>query len=149
MLLQYFHYWMARLQILSKLTTFLRSCRHRYSQYLTAQVVDSDRREIRRTKSSFYHYLCCLEWVPAYQPVEGGPWERKYHRPSSVYLKSPEVNSLLGSHACYVEISPSEFSRAIGKCVICAVCSFNCLLTCNCYTKYGVSICKNVQITRR
>ncbi|XP_031146992.1 protein NO VEIN isoform X1 [Sander lucioperca] len=87
---------------------------HRYSQYLTAQVIDSDGQPIKSTKSSFYHFLCCLEWVPAYRPMEGEQQERKYLCPNSVYLTSPEVTSLLGTHVCYVNIDPSEFSRALG-----------------------------------
>ncbi|KAI3365403.1 hypothetical protein L3Q82_010485 [Scortum barcoo] len=86
----------------------------RYSQYLTAQVIDSNGREIKSTKSSFCHFLCCLEWVPAYRPMEGEQQERKYLRPNSVYLSSPEITSLLGTHVCYVDINPSEFSRALG-----------------------------------
>ncbi|XP_076616737.1 uncharacterized protein LOC143339417 isoform X1 [Chaetodon auriga] len=87
---------------------------HRYSQYLTAQVVDSDGRQIKSTKSSFYHYLCILDWVPTYRPLEGGQQERQYLRPNSVYLSSPEVIDLLGTHVCYVDINPSEFTRALG-----------------------------------
>lgn len=89
--------------------------RHRYSQYLRAQVVDSEGRGVKSTKSSFYYYLCSLQWVPAFRPVEGEQPERKYLCPTSVYLSSPEVNSLLGTHVCYVEIPPSDFSRAIGE----------------------------------
>ncbi|XP_054457346.1 uncharacterized protein wu:fj29h11 [Anoplopoma fimbria] len=87
---------------------------HRYSQYLTAQVIDSDGQPVRSTKSSFSHFLRCLEWVPAYRPLKGEQQERKYLRPNSVYLSSPEVTSLLGTHVCYVDIDPSEFSRALG-----------------------------------
>ncbi|XP_073345224.1 uncharacterized protein [Pagrus major] len=87
---------------------------HRYSQYIAAEVVDSDGKMIRSTKSSFYHFLCFLEWIPAYQPQEGEKQERKYLRPNSVYLSSPEVTSLLGTHVCYVDIHPSEFTRALG-----------------------------------
>ncbi|CAF91966.1 unnamed protein product, partial [Tetraodon nigroviridis] len=87
---------------------------HRYSQYLRAQLVDGDGREVRSTRSSFHHYMCSLEWVPAFRPLEGERQERKYLRPTSVYLSSPEVNSLLGTHVCYAEITPSDFSRAIG-----------------------------------
>lgn len=89
--------------------------RHHYSQYLTAQVIDSDGRPIKNTRSSFYHFLCRLEWVPAYRPLEGGQQERKYLCPNSVYISSPEVTSLLGTHVDYVDIHPSEFSRALGK----------------------------------
>ncbi|XP_031729731.1 protein NO VEIN isoform X1 [Anarrhichthys ocellatus] len=87
---------------------------HRYSQYLTAQVIDSDGQPIKSTKSSFSHFLSCLEWVPVYRPLEGKQRERKYLRPNSVYLTSPEVTSLLGTHVCYVDIDPSEFSKALG-----------------------------------
>ncbi|KAF1374253.1 hypothetical protein PFLUV_G00248000 [Perca fluviatilis] len=87
---------------------------HCYSQYLTAQVIDSDGQAIKSTKSSFYHFLRYLEWVPAYRPMEGEQQERKYLCPNSVYLTSPEVTSLLGTHVCYVDIDPSEFSRALG-----------------------------------
>ncbi|XP_029311722.1 uncharacterized protein LOC115024372 isoform X2 [Cottoperca gobio] len=87
---------------------------HRYSQYLTAQVIDSDGQPIKSIKSSFYHFLCHLEWVPAYRPLEREEQERMYLCPNSVYLTSPEVSRLLGTHVCYVEIDPSEFSRALG-----------------------------------
>ncbi|XP_074476701.1 uncharacterized protein LOC141758850 isoform X3 [Sebastes fasciatus] len=87
---------------------------HRYSQYLTAQVIDSDGHPIKSTKSSFDHLLRNLEWVPAYRPLEGEQQERKYLCPNSVYLPSPEVKSLLGTHVCYVDIDSSEFSRALG-----------------------------------
>ncbi|XP_034425939.1 protein NO VEIN isoform X1 [Hippoglossus hippoglossus] len=87
---------------------------HKYSQYLTAQVVDSDGRTIKNTNSSFYYSLCRLEWVPASRPLEGGQQERKYLCPSSVYLSSPEVSKLLGTHVYYVDIDASEFSRALG-----------------------------------
>ncbi|XP_029978405.1 protein NO VEIN isoform X2 [Sphaeramia orbicularis] len=87
---------------------------HCYSQYLTAQVIDSDGRQIKSTRSSFYYFLCRLEWLPAYRPTENGQQERMYLCPSLVYLASPEVSSLLGSHVSYVDIDPSEFSRALG-----------------------------------
>uniref|UniRef100_UPI0037E884B3 uncharacterized protein n=1 Tax=Semicossyphus pulcher TaxID=241346 RepID=UPI0037E884B3 len=87
---------------------------HRYSQYLTAQVIDRDGRQIRSTRSSFHHFLCSLEWVPAYQLLEGDRQERKYLRPNLVYLTSPEISSLLGTHVCYVDLEPSEFSRTLG-----------------------------------
>ncbi|XP_013128868.1 uncharacterized protein wu:fj29h11 isoform X3 [Oreochromis niloticus] len=87
---------------------------HCYSQYLTAQVIDSDGQPIKSTKSSFYHSLCRLEWVSAYCPQQGGQLERKYLCPSSVYLSSPEVINLLGTHVYYVNISSSDFSRALG-----------------------------------
>ncbi|XP_028998254.2 uncharacterized protein wu:fj29h11 [Betta splendens] len=87
---------------------------HHYSQYLTAQVIDSDERPVKSARSSFYHLLCRLDWMPAYRPVEGGGQERKYLCPNSVYISSPEVTSLLGTHVDYVDIHPSEFSRALG-----------------------------------
>ncbi|XP_035467715.2 protein NO VEIN isoform X3 [Scophthalmus maximus] len=87
---------------------------HQYSQYLTAEVIDSDGRPIKKHKSSFYHSLCRLEWVPAYRPLEGEQQERKYLCPNSTYLTSPEVTRLLGSHVYYVDMDPSEFSRALG-----------------------------------
>uniref|UniRef100_M3ZT74 Wu:fj29h11 n=1 Tax=Xiphophorus maculatus TaxID=8083 RepID=M3ZT74_XIPMA len=86
---------------------------HRYSQYLTAQVVDSNGRPVN-ARSSFYHLLCSLEWVPAYRPLEEEKQERKYLCPSSVYLTSPEVCRLLGTHVFYVDTRSSEFSRALG-----------------------------------
>uniref|UniRef100_A0A3P9B955 Wu:fj29h11 n=1 Tax=Maylandia zebra TaxID=106582 RepID=A0A3P9B955_9CICH len=86
---------------------------HCYSQYLTAQVIDSDGQPIKSTKSSFYHSLCRLEWVPAYRPKQGGQLDRKYLCPNSVYLSSPEVTNLLGTHVDYVDISSSDFSRAL------------------------------------
>uniref|UniRef100_A0A3Q2QWQ6 Wu:fj29h11 n=1 Tax=Fundulus heteroclitus TaxID=8078 RepID=A0A3Q2QWQ6_FUNHE len=82
---------------------------HRYSQYLTAQVIDGDGRPTKNTRSSFYHLLCSLEWVPAYHQVEEGKPERRYLCPSSVYLTSPEVTSLLGTHVFYVDIRSSDF----------------------------------------
>ncbi|XP_041829730.1 protein NO VEIN isoform X2 [Melanotaenia boesemani] len=87
---------------------------HLYSQYLTAQVIDSDGRTIKNTKSSFYHFLCVYKWLPAYRPLEGEQQDKKYLCPSSVYLTSPEVTSLLGTHVYYVDIQPSQFSRALG-----------------------------------
>lgn len=87
---------------------------HCYSQYLVAQVIDDDGRPIQRTKSSFYKFLLRLEWVPAHRPLEGGREERKYLCPSSVYLTSPEVTDLLGTHVDYVDVKSSEFSRALG-----------------------------------
>ncbi|KAK2885132.1 uncharacterized protein wu:fj29h11 isoform X1 [Channa argus] len=87
---------------------------HHYSQYLTAQVVDSDGRPAKSTKSSFFHFLCHLEWVPAYRTLEGGEKERKYLCPNSVYLSLPDTTSLLGTHVNYVDLDPSEFSSALG-----------------------------------
>ncbi|XP_059180709.1 uncharacterized protein wu:fj29h11 [Centropristis striata] len=88
---------------------------HHYSQYLKAQLIDRDGHPLKSTKSSFYHFLQHLEWVPAYRPLEGDKDpERKYLRPNSVYLTSPEVTSLLGTHVSYVNIDPSEFTKALG-----------------------------------
>uniref|UniRef100_A0A3B4U8T9 Wu:fj29h11 n=1 Tax=Seriola dumerili TaxID=41447 RepID=A0A3B4U8T9_SERDU len=88
---------------------------HRYSQFLTAQVIDSDGRAIKDTTSSFSHALRRLDWLPAYRPLEGDKRERKFLCPNSVYLTSPEVTSLLGTHVFYVDLDPSDFSRALGK----------------------------------
>ncbi|XP_028263346.1 uncharacterized protein LOC114437112 isoform X2 [Parambassis ranga] len=87
---------------------------HRYSQYITAQVVDSDGQPVRSIKSSFYHHLCRLEWLPASRPQQGELQDRKYLCPSSVYLTSPDVTRLLGTHVYYVDINSSDFSRALG-----------------------------------
>uniref|UniRef100_A0A3B4U8I9 Wu:fj29h11 n=1 Tax=Seriola dumerili TaxID=41447 RepID=A0A3B4U8I9_SERDU len=87
---------------------------HRYSQFLTAQVIDSDGRAIKDTTSSFSHALRRLDWLPAYRPLEGDKRERKFLCPNSVYLTSPEVTSLLGTHVFYVDLDPSDFSRALG-----------------------------------
>ncbi|TKS90196.1 hypothetical protein D9C73_024327 [Collichthys lucidus] len=87
---------------------------HCYSQYLTAKVIDSDGQEIKSTTSSFYHFLRCLEWVPAYRLLEGERQEKIYLSPSSVYLSSPEVKGLLGTHVSYVDIDPSRFTQALG-----------------------------------
>lgn len=92
--------------------------RHRYSQYLTAEVIDSNGRPIKDTNSSFYHCLRCLEWVPAYRPLEGGKSDKKYLCPNSVYLPSEEVTSLLGTHVHYIDstdVDLSDFSQALGK----------------------------------
>lgn len=91
------------------------SCRHLYSQYLKAQVFSSDGRKIRTTKSSFYHYLRSLKWLPAYRPLEGDQVERTFVLPSSVYLSSRDVHGLLGNHVCYVDISPGQFSQDLGN----------------------------------
>uniref|UniRef100_A0A3Q3EGQ4 Wu:fj29h11 n=1 Tax=Kryptolebias marmoratus TaxID=37003 RepID=A0A3Q3EGQ4_KRYMA len=82
---------------------------HEYSQYITAKVIDSDGQPVKNTRSSFYHFLCHLEWVPAHRPTEEEQQERKFLRPSSVYLTSPEVTSLLGTHVFYVDLNSSEF----------------------------------------
>ncbi|XP_036073145.1 protein NO VEIN isoform X3 [Oryzias melastigma] len=87
---------------------------HLYSQFLTAQVIDSNGRPIRNTKSSFHHLLCSLEWIPAYQQQEGEQLEKTFLRPGSVYLSLPEVTSLLGTHVFYVDLNSSGFSRALG-----------------------------------
>uniref|UniRef100_H2MER9 Wu:fj29h11 n=1 Tax=Oryzias latipes TaxID=8090 RepID=H2MER9_ORYLA len=87
---------------------------HLYSQFLTAQVIDSNGRPIRNTKSSFHHLLCSLEWIPAYREQEGEQQEKKCLCPGSVYLPLPEVTRLLGTHVFYVDLNSSEFSRALG-----------------------------------
>ncbi|XP_038160259.1 protein NO VEIN isoform X3 [Cyprinodon tularosa] len=87
---------------------------HCYSQYLTAQLIDSDRRPVKNTRSSFYYLLSRLEWVPAYRPTEEENQKRQYLCPSSVYLKSDEVTRLLGMHVFYVDMSSSAFSKALG-----------------------------------
>lgn len=91
------------------------SCRHLYSQYLTAQVFSSDGRKIQTTKSSFYHYLRSLKWLPAYRPLEGDQVESSFVLPSSVYLSSRDVHGLLGNHVCYVDISRGQFSQDLGN----------------------------------
>uniref|UniRef100_A0A3P9IA30 Wu:fj29h11 n=1 Tax=Oryzias latipes TaxID=8090 RepID=A0A3P9IA30_ORYLA len=88
---------------------------HLYSQFLTAQVIDSNGRPIRNTKSSFHHLLCSLEWIPAYREQEGEQQEKKCLCPGSVYLPLPEVTRLLGTHVFYVDLNSSEFSRALGN----------------------------------
>ncbi|XP_023805116.1 uncharacterized protein LOC101171115 isoform X2 [Oryzias latipes] len=87
---------------------------HLYSQFLTAQVIDSSGRPIRTTKSSFHHLLCSLEWIPAHREQEGEQQEKEYLCPGSVYLSLPEVTRLLGTHIFYVDLNPSEFTRALG-----------------------------------
>ncbi|XP_051926916.1 uncharacterized protein wu:fj29h11 isoform X2 [Hippocampus zosterae] len=87
---------------------------HRYSQYLTAQVLDRDARPIRTTKSSFYHFLCHLKWMPAFRPQEGEKTEMTYLCPNAVYLNAPEINNLLGTHVYYVNMEPSEFTKSLG-----------------------------------
>ncbi|XP_059892948.1 uncharacterized protein wu:fj29h11 isoform X3 [Gadus macrocephalus] len=86
----------------------------RYSQYITAQVVDADGQPAKTTKSSFFHFLSRLPWVPAYRLLEGGERQVQYLVPDAVYLVSPEVHGLLGVHVCYVEKTPSELSRKLG-----------------------------------
>ncbi|XP_077359160.1 uncharacterized protein LOC144005104 isoform X2 [Festucalex cinctus] len=90
------------------------SAGHGYSQYLTAQVLDRDARPIRTTKSSFYHFLCRLKWMPAFRPREDEKTEMKYLCPNTIYLNAPEISSLLGTHVDYVNMDPSEFSKALG-----------------------------------
>ncbi|XP_066520431.1 uncharacterized protein wu:fj29h11 isoform X2 [Hoplias malabaricus] len=86
----------------------------KYSQYLRAQLLDSKERIIRDTKSSFYHFLTQLAWVPAYKPARDGERTVSYLCPNTVYLFSAELHSLLGSHVHYIDLAPSEFSRVIG-----------------------------------
>uniref|UniRef100_A0A3Q2Y8U5 Wu:fj29h11 n=1 Tax=Hippocampus comes TaxID=109280 RepID=A0A3Q2Y8U5_HIPCM len=92
---------------------------HRYSQYLTAQVLDRDARPIRTTKSSFYHFLCRLKWMPAFRPQEGEKTEMTYLCPNAIYLNAPEINNLLGTHVYYVNMEPSEFTKSLGKNLSC------------------------------
>ncbi|KAI5103031.1 hypothetical protein C0J45_6612 [Silurus meridionalis] len=94
------------------------ACPHtgeKYAQYLSAQVVDSQGRTIRDTKSSFYFHLTQLTWVPAYKFTHDGKQLVDYLLPNRVYLFSDKVHKLLGSHVYYANLDPSEFSRAIGK----------------------------------
>ncbi|KAL0984014.1 hypothetical protein UPYG_G00135910 [Umbra pygmaea] len=88
----------------------------RYSQYITAQVIDIERKTTKSTKSSFFHFLSRLPWVPAYSLLAGPEGGRKveYLCPDTVYLSSPEVYSLLGTHASYLDMAPSEFTRTLG-----------------------------------
>ncbi|MCI4384121.1 hypothetical protein PGIGA_G00034980 [Pangasianodon gigas] len=86
----------------------------KYAQYLSAQVLDSQGRTLRDTKSSFYYHLTQLAWVPAYKPTQDGKHVQEYLIPNRVYLFSDKVHNLLGSHVCYVNLDPSEFSRAVG-----------------------------------
>lgn len=98
----------------SHINSVSRSSRHHYSQYLAAHVTDGDGRLIKSTKSSFYHFLCRLEWVPAYRRLESGEQKMKHLCPNSVYLNLPEISELLGTHVDYLDMDPSEFSRALG-----------------------------------
>ncbi|XP_059387671.1 uncharacterized protein LOC132121937 [Carassius carassius] len=88
----------------------------KYSQYLWVQVCDSQGRSVREARSSFYHQLTQLSWIPARRP----PWDDSrpvsYLQPNSVYIFSVEVHRLLGSHVDYAHGAqmPSEFTRAIG-----------------------------------
>ncbi|XP_051530357.1 uncharacterized protein LOC127427065 isoform X2 [Myxocyprinus asiaticus] len=86
----------------------------KYSQYLKAQILDSQGQTMRVAKSSFCHYLTQMPWVPASRPSweEGRPVA--YLQPNSVYIFSTDVHRLLGSHVDYVYMVPSEFTRAIG-----------------------------------
>ncbi|XP_034049191.1 protein NO VEIN [Thalassophryne amazonica] len=87
---------------------------YHYSQYDTAHVIDCDGRPIRNTKSSFFLFMRNLQWVPAYWQLEGDTQETKYLCPNSVYLTSPEVTDVLGTHVYYVNVQPSKFSRDLG-----------------------------------
>ncbi|KAJ0016243.1 hypothetical protein NQD34_014533 [Periophthalmus magnuspinnatus] len=87
---------------------------HHYSQYLTAQVIDSDGQSIKSIRSSFYYHLCRLEWVPAHRPLQNGQEESSFLCPSSVNVSSEEIRGLLGTHVWYVDIQPSDFTRALG-----------------------------------
>ncbi|XP_028975778.2 uncharacterized protein wu:fj29h11 isoform X2 [Esox lucius] len=88
----------------------------RYSQYITAQLIDSEGRPTKTTKSSFFHFLSDLPWVPAYRLEAGTEGQRKaeYLCPNKVYLFSPAVYSLLGTHTSYLDMTPSEFTRTLG-----------------------------------
>lgn len=89
--------------------------REKYAQYLSAQVLDSQGGTPRDVKSSFYHHLTQLAWVPACKPTQDGRGIIENLIPNKVYLSSEKVHSLLGSHVYYVNLDPSEFSRAVGK----------------------------------
>uniref|UniRef100_A0A3B1JM69 Wu:fj29h11 n=1 Tax=Astyanax mexicanus TaxID=7994 RepID=A0A3B1JM69_ASTMX len=86
----------------------------KYSQYLSAQVLDGESRPLRDTRSSFHHSLTQLAWVPAFRPVLEGGRTVTYLCPNTVYLFSAEVHRLLGAHVHYIDLAPSEFSRAVG-----------------------------------
>ncbi|XP_072524200.1 uncharacterized protein [Salminus brasiliensis] len=86
----------------------------KYARCLRAQVLDGQGRPLRDTKSSFYHFLTRLAWVPAYRPALEGGRTVTYLCPNTVYLFSAEVHSLLGAHVHYIDLAPSEFSRAVG-----------------------------------
>uniref|UniRef100_A0A4W4ERA0 HTH OST-type domain-containing protein n=1 Tax=Electrophorus electricus TaxID=8005 RepID=A0A4W4ERA0_ELEEL len=85
----------------------------RYVQYRRAQVLDSQGRP-RDCSSSFYHQLTRLAWVPAHRPTREGARSVDYLCPSAVYLLCDDLYRLLGSHVHYVDMAPSEFSRAAG-----------------------------------
>lgn len=89
--------------------------REKYTQYLSAEILDSQGRSLKEAKSSFLYHLTQLAWVPAYKPTQDGKNIVEYLIPNRVYLFSDKVHSLLGSHVCYVSLDPSEFSRAVGK----------------------------------
>lgn len=89
--------------------------REKYSQYLSARVLDSQGRTLKDAKSSFYYHLTQMAWVPAYKPTQDGKNSVEYLIPNRVYLFSDKVHSLLGSHVCYVDLNPSQFSSAVGK----------------------------------
>ncbi|XP_029383980.1 uncharacterized protein LOC115060244 isoform X2 [Echeneis naucrates] len=105
--------WQQRMALLKLLATNW-DTGHHYSQYVNAQVIDSDGRPKKTTKSSFYHSLSCLEWVPAIRNLKGGQKDRKYLCPNSVYLPLAEVTDVLGTQVYYVDMDPSDFSRALG-----------------------------------
>ncbi|XP_076154340.1 uncharacterized protein LOC143137890 isoform X4 [Alosa pseudoharengus] len=87
----------------------------KYSQYLSAQVLDSEGRPLRDTHSSFLIALTRLPWVPTFRlGHDDQPTAPSYHCPGSVYLYSQDVHSVLGAHVDYVQMAPSEFSRGIG-----------------------------------
>lgn len=104
----------------------------RYSQYLTAQVISSEGQPITSTKSSFLHLLSHLPWVPAYHLQPGGGQEVEYLCPNSIYLFSPEVHGLLGTHVRYLDMRPSELTQALGKCLCGCVWVCVCGWVCGC-----------------
>ncbi|KAJ8246365.1 hypothetical protein GJAV_G00266920 [Gymnothorax javanicus] len=88
----------------------------RYAQYENAMVLDSEGRRLRDVKSSFFHFLTGLPWVPADRPR---PWRSdecsvEYLRPNATHLFSPELHRLLGIHVSYVKMDPSEFTSTVG-----------------------------------
>ncbi|XP_035259283.1 protein NO VEIN isoform X1 [Anguilla anguilla] len=87
----------------------------RYSQYVNAQVLGGEGRNLI-SKSSFFHFLTSLPWVPA-ERIEPGNFDKssvEYLRPSAVHLYSPELYKQLGIHVSYVKMDPSEFSNTVG-----------------------------------
>ncbi|TSK14591.1 Sacsin [Bagarius yarrelli] len=77
-------------------------------------VLDNQGRTLKDTRSSFYYHLTQLAWMPSYKPTQDEKNSVEYLIPNRVYLFSNKVHSLLGSHVFYVNLDPSEFSRAVG-----------------------------------